>query len=1451
MNSGKKRLLSLLLAAVMLLSLCPVTALAEEGEELTAAEEVTEEPTATEEPTETEPPKTEEPTEEVPPETEEPTEEVPPETGESTEEEEPTEEVPPETEDEGEPEAVTEEQPSEPEPVQKCGENVYWTLDEDGVLTISGTGAMYDYEYEARPGWYNSLDRITVLELGEGITHIGDKAFESCYCLTSVTIPDSVTSIGRSVFGVCSALTNVELNNGLESIGDMAFCNCFELTAIRFPASLQSIGNWAFEGCTKLKGVSYGGTLAEWASVELGNNSFEFVTCTNGKICPRGQCGENVFWTLDENGVLAISGSGAMYDYEYEAPPGWYNSFDRITVLELGEGITHIGDGAFDSCSSLTSVAIPESVTSIGDFAFSWCDGLTSITIPEGVMSIGEAAFEGCGLTSITIPDSVTSIGNYAFYVCSSLTSITIPAGVTSIGDWAFCVCSNLTSICVAEDNQKYSSIEGVLFNKDWTTLICCPNGKSGDYVIPQGVTNIGDSAFSCCSNLTSITIPEGVTSIGDGVFFYCSNLTSITIPEGVTSIGEEAFEGCGLTSIAIPASVTSIGDYAFYDCSSLTNVYYGGTEEQWKAVSKGYCAIPAGATVHFAEAPEPARKCGDNVYWTLDEDGVLTISGTGKMWDYGETDADWEDAPWYGLDVKSVVIEAGVTSIGNYAFFWCDGLTSITIPDGLTSITIPDSVTSIGDSAFSYCSSLTSITIPEGVTSIGDYAFWDCSSLTSITIPEGVTSIGYHAFYLCNSLTSICVAADNQKYSSIDGVLFNKDQTTVICCPGGKSGDYVIPKGVKTIGDSAFDSCSSLTSITIPEGVTSIGERAFCGCENLTSIAIPEGVTSIGDYAFAGCSSLTSIAIPEGVTSIGYHAFYGCYGLTSITIPESVKTIGVWAFGCCSSLTDVYYGGTEEQWNAIEKDDAEIPETATVHFTEKPEPIPEGQHLAPISAPTGDVPLADFSVEVNYGGVTNDADKAKAQRQIAETVNDNQAVRNFTDSDLRTAIAGQENTLLTALQVEGLTADDLILGVSMEPTAATVVEGKVTKMSFEIKPTVTVFVEGMEAPVSTEVPNSVLSAPVTVRLPIDKATPVGTIVKVEHNGNYFGSFAVREENGDKFIEFATTEFSVYSYELTEDNIGVINDVVYSATLTLRENINVNFYVKVPVNAANIDVTQFVVTSVFDGKTKTARLSEKNYVDKDKDYKRYKVVVSESFAYQMNDTVTLSVSYAGVPVQKVQNYPYSVRKYFENNITKFEGSAKAADKSFVALCKAGLDYGANAQMHFSGGVYDGGRYPVYTGDAIVNSTVNPENDLSRAVKPTAVTKKEGDIAGFSGYSASLVLGSLTSIKLYFMADSIDGVTVTANCGGDPYGVTTPLLGTDGRYSFLVQGIKSYDLAKPFTIRITKGDSTVTITYSVFSYAAKNWEVSKDNMGDLCKALVLYGICADDYFTNYQ
>ena len=307
----------------------------------------------------------------------------------------------------------------------------------------------------------------------------------------------------------------------------------------------------------------------------------------------------------------------------------------------------------------------------------------------------------------------------------------------------------------------------------------------------------------------------------------------------------------------------------------------------------------------------------GDNLTWILDDEGVLTISGTGAMASW-----NWKGSPWYANKdkIESVVIEDGVTSIGANAFDGCSGLTSITIPSsvtsigehafygcsGLTSITIPSSVTSIEKYVFSGCSGLTSITIPNSVTSIEWGAFDGCSGLTSITIPSSVTSIGGGAFSGCSGLTSITIP---NSVTSIEWGAFSG-------CSGLTS--ITIPSSVTSIGEGAFEGCSGLTSITIPSSVTSIGAHAFEGCSGLTSITIPSSVTSIGAYAFRGCSGLTSITIPSSVTSIGEYTFYGCSGLTSITIPNSVTSIGTSAFSGCSGLTRVIYLGIEERWNNL-----------------------------------------------------------------------------------------------------------------------------------------------------------------------------------------------------------------------------------------------------------------------------------------------------------------------------------------------------------------------------------------------------------------------------------------------------------------------------------------------------------------------------------------------------
>ena len=318
---------------------------------------------------------------------------------------------------------------------------------------------------------------------------------------------------------------------------------------------------------------------------------------------------------------------------------------------------------------------------------------------------------------------------------------------------------------------------------------------------------------------------------------------------------------------------------------------------------------------------------CGDNVTWSLDDNGTLTISGIGPM-----TDFNPHNVLWYNSSdtIKTAVIENGVTSIGSHAFYDCSGLTSVTIPD---------SVTSIGERAFSDCSGLTSVTIPDSVTSIGDWAFWDCSSLTSVTIPDSVTSMDDNPFSYCSKLTNINVASGNSAFVSENGVLFSSSKTTILAYPAGKPETaYVIPDSVTSIGGNAFFYCSGLTSVTIPDSVTSIGDWAFSGCNSLTSVTIPDSIASIGDRAFWDCRGLTSVTIPDSVTSIKDGTFNGCIDLTIVTIPDSVTSIGTYAFFDCSALKDVYYSGTEAQWGAITIDTENDPLlNATIHYNSAP----------------------------------------------------------------------------------------------------------------------------------------------------------------------------------------------------------------------------------------------------------------------------------------------------------------------------------------------------------------------------------------------------------------------------------------------------------------------------------------------------------------------------------
>ena len=815
-----------------------------------------------------------------------------------------------------------------------CGYDLTWNLT-GKVLTISGTGAMFDYYSDTTP-WYSYRSSITTVIINDGATSIGVYAFYGCTGLTSVTIPNSVTSIGDCAFYWCTGLTSVTIPNSVTSIGHNAFYGCSSLTSVTIPNRVTSIERSAFSRCSSLTSVTIPNGVTS-----IGEGAFSGCSAMTSITIPSSVTSIGV----DAFGSIASGYCTALTRVNITNLSAWCNiSFGNnlsnplcfahhlylngaeVKNVIIPSNKTDIGNYTFAGCSGLTSITIPSSITSIGQEALSGCSGLTSIEIPNSVTSIGSGAFLDCsGLTSIEIPNSVTSIGSGAFLDCSGLTSVTIPNSVTSIEYGTFRACSSLTSIEISKSLTSIGSraFEGCNIHtinfigsiEDWCNKTWSPGSVSGSYQLQfNGVLQ------------EDIIIPNSVTSIGAWAFDGCSGLTSVTIGNSVDSIGENAFRDCtGLTSITIGNSVTSIGNDAFYNCSNLTSII-------WNAKNG------------------PSFNFGNQVTSFIFGDDVEVIPASICS----------------GMkNLTSVTIGNSVDSIGENAFQGCSGLTSMTIGN---------SVTSIGDWAFYNCTGLTSVTIGNSVTSIGNNAFWGCSSLTSIiwnakngpsynfgnqvtsftfgndvevipasicygmtnltsiTIGNSVDSIGENAFRGCTSLASVmwnAKACKNFTYnntpfynggsyesrfdirSQITSFTFGDTVEKIpsyLCSRMTNLTSVKIGNSVDSIGEWAFSGCSGLTSVTIPNSVTSIGDYAFSGCTGLTSVTIPNSVTSIGVSAFYGCSSLTSVTIPNSVTSIGDDAFRNCSGLASIEIPNSVTSIGESAFYDCTGLTSVIW---------------------------------------------------------------------------------------------------------------------------------------------------------------------------------------------------------------------------------------------------------------------------------------------------------------------------------------------------------------------------------------------------------------------------------------------------------------------------------------------------------------------------------------------------------------
>lgn len=598
----------------------------------------------------------------------------------------------------------------------------------------------------------------------------------------------------------------------------------------------------------------------------------------------RGTCGENLTWTIDQNQVLRIQGSGEMM-----VTSSIRKHWEDVKTVEIGDGITNIDGFAFDECSNIEKIIIPESVTSIEYYAFCDCSSLKGIVLPEGITSIEKSTFSGCSsLESITIPESVTSIGESAFYHCDSLSGVTIPGNVESIGFAAFEYCSSLSDIEIPGNVKR---IENLVFS----------DCDLKEVRIHKGVEYIGNLVFASNKKLKYLFY-EGTEAELDGIM---ENKPSAqyhyeTLDHVYENIGE------------IPPTCQETGNTKAEKCKFCGLIKYEGDElslAEHKFDRKSYsfddatktfmakCAYGCGTTNTYKTEFETSDLLiggwiDNSKMWYVDSDYTLYIEGEGSLSEFSELYiGDPEDDKTLDLNqysIKKIVLGKNIggeqSSSGFLDRFY--DFEILEIPDRADGVTIK-----IGEMAFENHRAIRQVNLGKGVTGIGADAFSRCNNLSSVKIRGNIEEIGYRAFYDCNNLAEITLP---------DSVVSIGEEAFYSC---GSLAEIVIPDSVTNIEDSAFRSCGKLENVTLSKNISNIGEYAFCGCGSLENITISGSGTSIGELAFCDCSGLKNITLSNGITSIGSNAFDDCKNLESITIPDSVTEYGDGVFDGCTSL--------------------------------------------------------------------------------------------------------------------------------------------------------------------------------------------------------------------------------------------------------------------------------------------------------------------------------------------------------------------------------------------------------------------------------------------------------------------------------------------------------------------------------------------------------------------
>ena len=708
-----------------------------------------------------------------------------------------------------------------------------------------------------------------------------------------VAVPGSiedkpVTAIGDSAFYGNKNMTSVQIPSSVKTIGASAFYDCTNLNNVSIPDGVSSIDRNAFYNCSSLDSVNIPSSVKT-----IGFQSFfDCTSLTDLTI---------------QDGVESIGGNA------------FYNC-SRLQILYIPYSVTEIGENAFCRCSNLNYISVSSDNTT-----FTTYDGAlynkdtktlikcpvyqTSVYIDNDTKVIGQMAFQDCtGLTNIVFPDGLTTIGKWAFQNCINISEVTIPTSVTTISDNAFYDCDNLKDVYYRGNESQWNNITigsdnaplkkaALHFPDDGkvTYYFLAPNNyfaANNDvgyyYWQPQEIApwpgaamtpapEIGENVFKC--------------SVGD------MDTTSTIIFNAFVDAGNPAdpdLAAVSHQSVNINLEGYDVGDSKFYD--KLDNFYgmiYVYSPDNFDINEYYGSEIRSGEW--FSVNP------GDDNYYRYYLDSSGQYYTTEKNTDTDTTtDTDTEDSDT-PPDTNPDLFEWGKDDTGYYISAYTGTDTVITIPietEGHTITTVKRTKKEINEQA----AKITKIYVSEGITTIGKMAFRDYTALEEIILPNSVTTIGNDAFYNCQNLRKI-----------------------------------TIPNGLKSIGSNAFYNCQSLNKITLPDGLTNIGSSAFYNCNNLTEITVPGGVNRISMAAFKNCSALISVTISDGVETIDDSAFSDCTSLTMVTIPESIKSINHHSFYKCTNLKDVYYGGSEEDWNtlllSVGSDNPALTAGATIHF--------------------------------------------------------------------------------------------------------------------------------------------------------------------------------------------------------------------------------------------------------------------------------------------------------------------------------------------------------------------------------------------------------------------------------------------------------------------------------------------------------------------------------------